>query len=74
MIALELARYLRKYHKQFSDDPSNELDEELDAQRDPNFARYLKAVDGFVACKASASSLVSTLGQLLYPVAGKVTS
>lgn len=73
-IALELARYIRENYKQFSDDPTSDLDEELDAQNDPEFARYLKAVDNFVARRESAASLVSTLGRVLSSAGGNLTS
>jgi hypothetical protein len=73
-IALELARYIRKHYRQFSDHPSSDLDEELDAQNDPEFARYLKAVDDFVARRESAASLVSTLGRVLSSAGGNLTS
>lgn len=74
VIAVELARYVRKYHKQSYDDPLHDLAEELDAQKDPEFTAYLKAVDGFIARKEDASSLVSTLGKILSSAGEKTTS
>jgi hypothetical protein len=73
-IALELARYIRKHYRQFSDDPSNDLHEELNAQKDPEFAKYLEAVDYFVTRRESAASLVSTLGRVLSSAGGNLTS
>lgn len=73
-IALALARHIRTHHRQFSGDTSSDLDEELDVQNNPEFARYLKAVDGFVARRESASNLVSTLRRVLSSAGEKVIS
>lgn len=66
-VALELARYVRKHHRQFFDGFSSSLEEELEAVSEPKFASYLKEVDQFIIRKAAASSLVSKLRTLLHP-------
>lgn len=66
-VALELARYARKHHRQFFEGFSNGLEEELEARSEPEFASYLKEVDQFIVRKEAASSLVSKLRTLLHP-------
>lgn len=66
-VALELARYVRKHHRQFFDGFSSSLEEEMEALSEPEFASYLKEVDQFIIHKAAASSLVSKLRTLLHP-------